>query len=695
MQTPAAAPQRRRIAWDLAAAVAVYVLLRALVLHTNFDSVTLWMYELYPMGTLAEFLQRGVDFPLRFYYDNAAGQILSGFLTLPCFALAGPTYLALKLVPFVLGLGVLLIAWRWLLASHGRLAANLAVWSLALAPTTYLKYSLTNSGNHFENLFWSMLAIAAFARLVRLGASRARLFAFGLASGFALFVFLGALLPVGILCGLHLCSRGLRASLRDAPWIGLGLLLGELPLLVLNLTTGGRGLGFLSDKFAANDAATAAVPVLARIGDYLGGALRSAATYPDALGFSGAALDTWLFAALCLVWLVSLPFALRWLKHQGEDWSLALFAAYVPLSALAYGIANFRLGGHSGTLEYGGYRYYLPLFLYGMLAAAILAAKAWNARGPWRGAVALVPLGVLLPGLSNLALVDWHAPQTGLGWHYSGYDLSKAARGLLAKRNALTHDEQLHYLERFPPLVRATVTRAMGFNLAVQRLGLSRKSDGAERWSLDLCALLAEWPEDLRHELARGAGIGLRSFAGNGPASALFPGLRRTLAGCGACAGLQADFLEGLASANPALPLASETEPLTGATNGLIGFARERELAPEHVASLVRGQGFLFGGLLRRGIESDRAALVRRVGELPPERLSDFYRGLGQGCALGGEEPGLPAELPQGTGAEFWSGFVGELRQAWSSKPAELEPRLDALERALPPAAASALHAVR
>ena len=91
MATPAPVPRPRRIAWDLLAALFAYVLLRGLVLHTNFDSVTLWMYEPYPMGTLAEFLLRGVDFPLRFYYDNAAGQILSGFLTLPFFALFGPS----------------------------------------------------------------------------------------------------------------------------------------------------------------------------------------------------------------------------------------------------------------------------------------------------------------------------------------------------------------------------------------------------------------------------------------------------------------------------------------------------------------------------------------------------------------------------------------------------------------------------
>lgn len=680
MSAPAAVSARPRLAWDLFAALAAYVLLRVLVLHTNFDALALWMYELYPMGTLAEFLQRGVDFPLHFYYDNAAGQLLSGFLTLPCFAIAGPTYLALKIVPFVLGLGVLLLAWRWMRESCGRLAANLAVWSLVLAPTTYFKYSLTNSGNHFENLFFSLLAVAAFARLLRSGASPGRLVAFGGAAGFALFVFLGALLPIVILCGLLLCVRGWRAFGKDLPWIALGFVVGELPLLVLNLTTGGRGLGFLGAKFAGDNTALSGGAVLGRIGEYLGGALPRAATYPDALGVSGATWGVCFFAALALAWIASWPFALRCLARlaRGErsgDWPLVIFAVYVPLSALAFGVSNLRLDGHSGVLAYGNYRYYLPLFLYGMLGAALLAAKAWHSRGIWRAGVALVPLGVLLPGLANLSLVDWHASQTGLGSRYSGYDLSKAARGLLSPRNGLSHEQQLGYLEHFPALLRVSVARAIGFNRASEQLAKSRKSAGDELWSLDLCGLLEEWPRDLRAEVARGAGIGLRSLAPQDAAS-LLPGLRRTLAGAAGCSEFVPRFLEGLASANPALPLSTQTDGQSASTNGLIGLARARALPEEHVRALVRGQGLLCGELLRRGIPSDLQSLDRRRAELSLAFEQDFFEGLGQGCALGGEAPGGPPAgfvLPESCAGSYWTGFVRELRSIWAADPAELE----------------------
>ncbi|MBK7641927.1 MAG: hypothetical protein IPJ19_02580 [Planctomycetes bacterium] len=708
-------PARRRIAWGLLGALAVYIGLRALVLYTAFDSVSLWMYELYPMGTMAEFLQRGVDFPLRFYYDNAAGQILSGFLTLPCFALLGPSYLALKLVPFLMGIGVLILAWRWLRDTYGRLAANLAAWSLALAPTTLFKYSLTNSGNHFENLFFSLIAISAFARLTRLGASRARLFGFGLASGWALFVFLGALLPIGILGALHAGIRGLRRTLRDLPWIAVGLLVGQLPLLALNLVTGGRGMGFLESKFAGEQSAVAGGAVLDRIGQYLWSVPPQASTYPDGWLFPGAVWNRIFFALLLCAFLAALPFAyaacrrmLRTFLMPGterapdsqiaEGWPLALCVLYVPASALAFGISNFRLGGHSGDTEYGGYRYYLPWFLYGIISASVLAAKAWSTRGAWRAAVLLVPLGVLLPGLANLRLVDWSGTYAGVGARYAGYDTSKAARGLLAGRNHLERAQQLRYLEGFPPHLRASVARAIGFNLAVLQIGRSRRKDGAQEWYTDVCGIAARWPESVRFEIARGAGIGTRFTVGPNEAATLFPAVRRSLAHSPDCAALAPAFLEGLASANPALPRATQTEALSAATNGLIGLARERALPEEALRPLVRGAGFLFGQLARRGIASDLAALARRRAELPASSLPDFYAGLGQGCAIEGEGPGLPSagfELPARYAPNFWDGYVGELRRAWSLEPAALEASLDELAAQLKPADASALREAR
>src|SRR5688572_10980125 len=141
------------------------------------------------MGTMAELARQDVPLPLEYVYDNAAGQILFGFVTRPFFAVFGPSYLALKLVPFTLGLGTLALLWWFLRASFGARAATLGAFLYALAPTTLFKYSLMNSGNHFENLFFVMAACVATYRFLATGSAR-WLLASGFACGFALFVFL-------------------------------------------------------------------------------------------------------------------------------------------------------------------------------------------------------------------------------------------------------------------------------------------------------------------------------------------------------------------------------------------------------------------------------------------------------------------------------------------------------------------------
>src|SRR6187402_113923 len=121
-----------RIPSGLVLAVVAYVVLRALIVATSFESISLPMYELYPMGTMAELTLRGIDFPLRYFYDNAAGQILMGFLTVPVFALGGPSYLALKVLPALLGLATLFVVWALVDRHFSRRAATFAALLYAI-----------------------------------------------------------------------------------------------------------------------------------------------------------------------------------------------------------------------------------------------------------------------------------------------------------------------------------------------------------------------------------------------------------------------------------------------------------------------------------------------------------------------------------------------------------------------------------
>jgi len=101
----------------LAFAAAVYVALRALVLYTAFDQVAMTQYEMFPMGTIPRIACVEGGLPVAKVYDNAAGQLLTGVLAIPSYALVGPSFLALKLVPFALGLGALAVVWA-LLREH-------------------------------------------------------------------------------------------------------------------------------------------------------------------------------------------------------------------------------------------------------------------------------------------------------------------------------------------------------------------------------------------------------------------------------------------------------------------------------------------------------------------------------------------------------------------------------------------------
>ena len=247
-------PKRRRFPLGLWLAVAAYFVTRGLVLHTSFDEVGLWMYEVFPMGTLAELAIRGIHVPPYFFYDNAAGQVLAGYLAVPAFLLLGPSYLALKIVPLLMGFGALLCVHALLRDAFGRTAGLLGAWLFVFAPTTLFKYSMVCSGNHFENVFFTSVVLYLFYRLHRGEITLPRLFLLALSAGFSIFVFLGAVIPVGILAGLHLGIRGPRRCLRDLAGLIPGFLLGLAPLLVLNAWTGGRGAFFLAAKFGETDA---------------------------------------------------------------------------------------------------------------------------------------------------------------------------------------------------------------------------------------------------------------------------------------------------------------------------------------------------------------------------------------------------------------------------------------------------------
>lgn len=621
----------RRVSWGLLSAVLAHTVLRALVLHTAFDSVAVWMYELAPMGTLAETVLRRIPVPAHLFYANAGGQVLAGYASIPAFALLGSSYLALKVVPFLLGLGTLLLVHAYLRAAFGPTAGVLGAWFVALAPTTFFKYSLVCSGNHPENVFLCAAVLVLFQRLHASGIGSGRLFRLGAVAGLSLSNSLGSAIVLAILGAMHVRLRGSRLAARDLVRFLPGFLLGVVPLLALELASRGRGTSFFSTTFGATGAPPAIQPgpVLSRFVDFLLVRPAAAAAYPSLAGIPGTALGWIFFGGSLAAGAAGGALLARGVRDRAATtWLVPLLLAPV-LTALAYAFSSLVIHGDAAApLGFLGYRYFLPTFLYAMLATAAVAGRAIGLGGRARLGGTLLAAAVLAPGLANLRLVDWSFSSTGAGRAYRGYDLSRIGRSLVSGWNGVERGETLRYLDRLPADVRAQVARGIGFNLAIAQLD-RRKRAGGERAtdpSVDLEAILSGFAERDRPEIARGAGSGTRFLRSSpGGPSGILTTIRATR--------YDPDFVEGLLLPNTILPLAEVSPRSLQWNERLIEAAAGEPLSAAVLERLASGQGFLCGSLDRRGIRSDRAAVEEARGRIPSGLEAAYSAGFDAGAS--------------------------------------------------------------
>ncbi len=662
--------QAQRREWiGLALALAAYALVRALVLHTNFDEFAMPQFELFPMGTIP--LLAGVDggLPVARVYDNSAGQLLVGWLATPFYALFGETYLALKLVPLSLGALALVFLWLVVRESAGARAANLAGFLFALAPTTLVKYSTFASGNHFETLAFNALALWATLRLHRAGATPARLFGVGVAWGFAAFVFLGALSTIALLAAVHLGLRGWRAALRDTPWLGGGFALGVSPLLALNVATGWRGFNFLQSKFTTEGSGTDFGLVGKRLASFLGEHLVAATQFRDFAGLSGQSAR-WLFlAAFAVGYALLVPAALRGVATLAkgtfgrgansptrlDDALATLLCAYLPMTALAFATSGLEIAPKEPPMEAEGYRYFNTHLFYALGVIALGTSRLVSR-----------PLGLafaapaLAAGLFNGALVDWSFSHTGLGARYDGFNVKQTANQLLTPRNGYTVEQACAMTDAYEPGVRAWLYVGMGRVRAMQRV---LKARGGE---LDLWSLLGEFPERARPEVARGIGVAFRHMARvQSKLDARFVNLMRER--IAAADPLAPYALEGLAT-DWEVAVAWDLEKRLPELRALHGaLEKEPTLAPH----FARGVGAVLGRTLRRGIDMEARQIAEHAPLFAAGAPQEFYAGLGAGL-----EDGLrPAQLEKPLSEVLPAGFDAEaLERGRATRRAELAP---------------------
>ena len=647
-----------RTPWVLVMAVALYAILRGAILLTDFDSVCIEVYELYPMGTLAQVLREDSHVPLHIFYDNAAGQLLVGVLAVPFFALFGSTYLALKLLPATLGLGVLLVVWRFCDRHFGRGSANLAALLFALGPTTLVKYSLVASGNHFENVFFSSLVLCAFYRLHTGGNRRLWLIASGVAAGFALFVFLGAILPVGLCVLAHVAVRGARGTLRD---LRLGLpatLVGAAPLIAINLPTGGRVFRFFEWRFEDEKGLPLAERLEAtwrRLGDFFTEHLVPAPQSPDILGLDGRVLDGLYLLLFLVAWVSFLPDGLRGLRAllrglfdwrpesaRSQDAEQAAFGSFImaplvallPLTGLAFAISDLKIGAgpYGQVLGFAGFRYFNWHFLVTTLLVAAAAGR-WL-RSPDRARRGLgwgLGGAALLLAATNLTLPRWSGGAGNVGAHYEAYNYNKVARGLLLSPLYASYEELVPEIEALPLRRQREVYVGIGYYKAYEA-GLEV---GGESIAPAATRLLAEWPAEHGVDLARGIGRHLRSSCRRLSPEELPGALETALAGTS----FRQSMLEGL--------FEPWRFPLEGVVDSMLleNLRLYRTLLEKFGPPIARGHGRFCGRLLQRSVPADLERVDALVRHLAPTQRGDFYFGLGYGAAAAQPANSLPPAL--------------------------------------------------
>src|SRR3989338_8446648 len=144
----------------------LFIAVRLLILGSctlalfNFD-------ELY-IGTTAKEIIDGPVLPVSDYMPDSVhrvGRLVAAILSVPFFALFGPSYFALKLVAVFFSLANLILIYLFLWKFFRRSVAVMAGLLMIFSPALYTKYSLMMLRAHSELIFFSTAAVFIFYQI--------------------------------------------------------------------------------------------------------------------------------------------------------------------------------------------------------------------------------------------------------------------------------------------------------------------------------------------------------------------------------------------------------------------------------------------------------------------------------------------------------------------------------------------------
>ncbi len=672
----------------LAVAMAAYVLLRALLLHTAFDETVMQQYELYPMGTIPKLLSGAGEIPLHFHYDNAAGQLFTGIFAWPLYALFGDSYLVLKLVPALLGLVGLFFLHLFLRENFSERAATIGSLLFALGPVpTMMKYSVFAGGNHFEHIPFAVFTLWCFYRLHREhgGSDRRWLFITGLAMGFQLFILLGAAIPILLLCLVHLGQRGVRGAVKDLGALVPGAFIGMLPLIAVNWASRGRGGGFLGAKFKEGGP-----DFFERVWEFAVERIDRAATFDDFLGIPAGVAATLFVAVSAVAWLACTPAALSGarallaglIKKRDDDGirfehaRLVPLVLYFPVVVVVYGMTDFEVKDIKPPMQAEGYRYYLPHFLFVTCLIAVIADRWLSGEGIKRLAGKALVCGGFCAASFNLTYLDLSFESAGVGTRYAGYNYVQTARTLYSPLNGLVtgkypgrwdewepdREKIVGVIESFEPPWRQQLYIGAGWcEASKQYMGNAEEVSRGEPF-LDTRDFIPAYPREAREFVARGAGLAVRIFwREHRPEESLANWIKRQTPRPDP---FIADVIAGTTIPNEFPHARSKFRAIF-----VDGRDALDELDPQRAAQLARGLGHLAGVVLARGIPGEVAELESLFHELRMEHRNALLRGVGEQLAIAGEAPVIPPsarrlKAPEGESVLAES-FEKNVRRVW------------------------------
>lgn len=366
------------------------------------------------------------------YREFCGGCSLDAVLGAPLLRLAGPRWLAWKLVPIgfsmlLAGAGTALVA-----RVEGRAAAAAFAALVLLPPRAFLHLSLIGWGNHYEagvvGALGLLLAVAARGALARVAA--------GALLGSAVWIgFSGAFAPLAALVVL-LAGRRWSAALQ----VAIGLPLGLLPWAVQYASTE-------LHPFVTIYQDGESTPALARVPSKLGTLLKPGQLV--ALFGLPRTLPGWLAGwAVAGSGLVAGAMALRD-RRGAAGAALAGLAAWTA----TYLVVRFQIYDPRWPeiAVPGSVRYAAPIFPLGMVLIATVAGRWWSAgrRAP---AVVLLAAPLVAGGAARVeALFGVEPPArvaqlTALHWEHFrpqfSYTLSNAEHGAMDGDDAWSR--QLH-----------------------------------------------------------------------------------------------------------------------------------------------------------------------------------------------------------------------------------------------------------